>query len=448
MKQIVGNLFRLRRSRPMKPSGRWWYLGVLGVVLSGYPLVAPLPWLLAIEGREISIIFRASALVYFLAVGYYLVARGRIRLGMFGLGYLTFWCVYTARLIFEALTNSELQRPISEYFIFAYLVTLIPSLVCYVRFDRDEALAAGKIVWSMCFVAAGGVIAAYAAGAVENAGLTRFSLERLDPISVGHLGLTLFGVSVTLRSGLSRRVKWVALASAGIGLGLMGVAASRGPIVSFLVIAGILYLISVVGMFRTPAPKSIVAVAVISIVMVTAPIPILKYIEETHGFSVISRLNMTGSDDDHAFQIRMSLFRGAWDQFLESPVVGDGIEERATGFYPHNNVLEAFMATGVLGGSIIVMLYAVSFVNAVKLISSQSNHTWIGVVLLQYLVGTQFSGTLWFSDALFCLMAVAATSVRAARAVASRRAGSSRASRIPAYPPDLAGQFRRPQEGR
>jgi O-antigen ligase len=163
-------------------------------------------------------------------------------------------------------------------------------------------------------------------------------------------------------------------------------------------------------MKRNPLIAMIIPLILITTIML-APF-IFKYIEDTYGFTVLSGLEVIGSDDDQSGNIRKLLFQSAWEQFTNSPVIGDGLEEKSMRFYPHNNIIEAFMATGLLGGSIILTLYFLSIINSLKLIISNSEYTWVGLILLQYIVFTQFSGALWQSGALFSLMAIASVSIK------------------------------------
>lgn len=403
-----------------KSSNKTWPLGLLAVVISGYPLVSPLPLLFATESRNVSVLFRVISLLYCLAVGYHYLVRGRIRLGRFGKFYLLFWGMYSARLVFESINNPEsLGRPVSEYYLFAFVITLIPSLVCYVELEAEEALVAGKSIWVMCSIATMGVVGAYLLGDRGQVEVGRFSLETLNPITVGHLGLTLFFMSATLYSRLSHRFRLVALGTATIGLAVMGAASSRGAFMSFLVVVGTFYAIMTFRIFAKRSLKAIIILSLSSIILLTLSVPVLRYIEDTYGFNSLTGLKAMGSVEDQSAQDRKSSYQGAWDQFLDSPLVGDALEEKTSKFYPHNNILEAFMATGIIGGTLMLFFYATAVINAIRLISSRSTHTWIGVVLLQYLVGTLFSGAIMLSDSLFCLMAVASASVGAAQFVSA-----------------------------
>jgi O-antigen ligase len=213
---------------------------------------------------------------------------------------------------------------------------------------------------------------------------------------------------------LPLKIRWLTMITAGLGLALMTVAATRGPIVSLLVILFTLGANAAIRVIRDSA-KSIVTLLVLSAVFFMFPMQLLQYVEQHYGFTVLSGLELMGTEYDQSAESRRTSFAGAWEQFLENPIVGDSLEEKLTGFYPHNNILEAFMATGILGGSMMVLLYLFSIATAIKLIASKSTYSWIGVILLQYIVGTQFSGAIWSSDALFCLMALASVSVAGLR---------------------------------
>lgn len=396
-------------------SKKWWHLGGIGIIISGYSLISFIPLLLSVENTSISVPFRALSLLYILVIGYYYLTKRKIKINIFGYLYLLFWLMYSIRIFNETLFNSEtLGRSVSEYYLFAFFVTFIPSIVYYVKLNKEEILIAGKILWIICIIAAIGIIISYIIGAtIENGAseTARFSIDTLNPISMGHLGLTLLIMSVFVYSKLSGKLKFLALFTAILGFILMSVAASRSALIAAIIIFGIFYLILFFRrMKRNPLIAMIIPLILITIIML-APF-IFKYIEDTYGFTVLSGLEVIGSDDDQSGNIRKLLFQSAWEQFTNSPVIGDGLEEKSMRFYPHNNIIEAFMATGLLGGSIILTLYFLSIINSLKLIISNSEYTWVGLILLQYIVFTQFSGALWQSGALFSLMAIASVSIK------------------------------------
>jgi O-antigen ligase len=83
------------------------------------------------------------------------------------------------------------------------------------------------------------------------------------------------------------------------------------------------------------------------------------------------------------------------EQFITHPIFGDSILEKTTGFYPHNLVLEGFMATGLIGGiSLLVWILGVALCS-LRLLSRGGESGWIALLSLQYLIGAMFSGGTW-----------------------------------------------------
>jgi len=404
------------QAKSLKP----WQLALMAMIIGGYPLIAVLPPIFRLENsRDVTVAFRAIALIYYIAVGYQLSIQKRFSFGLFGTAFVVFWLLYSARILFETTQRPEtLVREPYEYYLYPFFVTLIPSIFSYSRYTIQEALIAGKLL--LYILIADGIAISLTYFTVSVVTLAeseraQFALSTINPITVGHLGLTLglMAVAMFTKIPASYRV-WIGWAGV-LGFWLLIASASRGALVSFAVVAGVFWATKIRRSIKNKFVMEATMMMVVAAILIVAPIWLAGYVEDTEGFSTKSRVEMIGTEDDLAGNMRMMSFEGAWNQFLESPFLGDALEEKTTGFYPHNNVLEAFMTTGFLGGALMVFLYVVSFVNAVKLIASETTYTWIGLVLLQYLVATQFSGAIWWSDALFCLMALANGAVHVLR---------------------------------
>jgi O-antigen ligase len=119
-------------------------------------------------------------------------------------------------------------------------------------------------------------------------------------------------------------------------------------------------------------------------------------------FSTIS----TGLSADNATLGRIIAFQGAFDQFLSSPLWGSSIEEKITGFYPHNVILEALMATGIVGGLPFIAFTLWALVCAWRLARNASRHLWIGILAAQYFFGSMLSGSIYTSNTMWVLAAL------------------------------------------
>lgn len=392
-----------------------WYLWVAAIATAGYPLISVLSVIFSVEGRGISIGYRACALLYSVSAGVYLFKHRRLSLGLFGAAYLIFWLMYSGRLVTETLFRfEELSQPIADYYLFAYLVTFIPSLVCFVRFTSKEAYFSGMALWGLCLFASVSIVATYLMVGSGEAVQFRFSLRTLNPISMGSLGATLALLSVFLLRGQQRTLRTMAVIGGSLGLSILLIAASRGAIIAFVSVLLLVVIVPLVNRRGNLSRSHVKAAFLLVLVLSTVAVPLIDYVESNYQFSVASGLRVLGSSADQSGMIRMQSFTGAWNQFLDSPLLGDALEVRSIRFYPHNNILEAFMATGILGGAILLGLYLATFINCIRLIASRRSYAWIGAVTLQYLLISLSSGAIWGSSALFCFMALAARNVRVA----------------------------------
>jgi O-antigen ligase len=92
---------------------------------------------------------------------------------------------------------------------------------------------------------------------------------------------------------------------------------------------------------------------------------------------------------------REIMYRGAWEQYLDSPLIGSSIVERGTLSYPHNLILEGFMATGTFGGVALVLLVLLASYRALRLIVHDTTSAWIPLCFFQQLIGAMFSGGIY-----------------------------------------------------
>ena len=103
---------------------------------------------------------------------------------------------------------------------------------------------------------------------------------------------------------------------------------------------------------------------------------------------------------------RQYLARDAWHEYLQHPVLGSSIVERRSLAYPHNCVIEAFMATGTFGGAIFVLMVLMAIYRAIILTRIDVAMSWIPLCFFQQLVGAMFSGGLYGNAALWGMMAI------------------------------------------
>ena len=383
------------------------YAALLALNLVGFSVVASLANSLGVLATPYAITMRAIVLGLSCALLVMAVMRNHTALSKsyFLLFFLLFWGVYLGRLFFDtSFRPSLLARDPEEYWIWAIGTCLTPALALLVKV-KSEAFKIGYrlsllflIFSSFLIFLSGKTSYLSSSGIVHDIG--RFNTESLNPITIGHIGLTLtllLGWLALLQTKTNFWKKRI-LTFSGILLGLYLIisSASRGPIVTFFVVT-FFYLLSV-NLKKTWKP------VVFFILLLTIGYALAVHFEKLGRFSAVSRIESAFSENDMAVVGRKTSYAGAWNQFLESPIVGDTLEERGTNFYPHNVILESFMATGVMGGIPFLIMLALGIVSSNKLLKLKSVNGWVGLIFIQYFTAAQFSGAIYNTTIMWTFM--------------------------------------------
>jgi hypothetical protein len=227
--------------------------------------------------------------------------------------------------------------------------------------------------------------------------------KALNPITIGHMGVTLFLLCLwELRFGSFRsvisRVIYRALLCLAIVLSIVAIiaAGSRGPVISLFL------ALSVLAFFRGTRMFNIWSVLVVTALAIV----IWWFASQGESILLAKRLSNVFLDSG-----RENLLAHGFRSFIDSPIVGVGINPTKT--YPHNLVLESFMAFGVFTGVPFTFLLVYATVKALQLARLQPNCLWVTLLFVQYSVAGMFSGALSFSSALWVLMVLVVALVKA-----------------------------------
>lgn len=191
----------------------------------------------------------------------------------------------------------------------------------------------------------------------------------------------------------------------GIALGgvncMMG--ASRGAILA-IVVCGVIFLVTgwrtrhVLRRFAAVGA----AIVVVGILVAFSPVGQGAVNRTLRLFEEMQYL------DDRAGSGRMLLYRSAVSQFISSPLIGDSLVERESRNYPHNHVLEAYMATGIFGGTAFVVILFMGFRYSLRLLNRQDERSWIAVLYINFSVLGMFSSSIIGQSFWYALFAVVA----------------------------------------
>ena len=364
---------------------------ILVASLFGYPLLGTLvaftdfPSLLASVPVRLFVVLCSAVLII----------RTRHRRNNLPLGILyLFWALYALRLVMDYwgadITGTDIDGIL-------FLATCVIPAIAVTRppcGDWDEALIARWLAVSgalICTFALLPLVSGIGTSRSLFEDTGRLSFDTVNPITYGHVAVaTIVGAIVSLRmaKGARQWLLWIGcIIVAALALYLAG---SRGPVLALGACLVSLMLL------LTSARRFVFPVLGISVVAILGAS--LLNLDSTFWQHFVS------FEDDPSTLERIFLQTNAIQQFLDNLLVGSAHVELQSLTYPHNPLIEAGMAIGVLG----FLLFAILSVKMVLRGLWQLRHgeTLIPLLGLQYLLGAQFSGNLYQSGAMWIVMAM------------------------------------------
>jgi O-antigen ligase len=217
--------------------------------------------------------------------------------------------------------------------------------------------------------------------------------ERLNAISSSLYSSCLIAISFkrTFLSKTSLVSVLTNICCLSVGLYSLLLTSSRGPLL-FLSIYLILLLFHSA---RSNMPKTLAII----LFVVIGFVGIIQYfgLGEIFYEMFISRFTtVAGSSIDESAEGRAVAYQGAISQFLSSPFIGSFLEERTLKQYPHNIIIESFMALGIFGGLLFVVIYSRCVFFCISDLI-KSNFSALFTISLGSCVIVLFSGGLAFS---------------------------------------------------
>ncbi|NJN11915.1 MAG: O-antigen ligase family protein [Richelia sp. RM2_1_2] len=318
---------------------------------------------------------------------------------------IIFTVAYSFRLLFDIGYNIFLIRDSNEYLLNWFGICLIPGIT-FLFLDLKSSKKYLYLSWIFLAIASVLALPLIFQGQISKTFVEqgRLAGEALNPISLGHQGGSLLLISLYIllnREFPKNRVAKIAyIFSLVLGLSLLIFAASRGPIIAIIACVSLL-LISL----QHQGVNTFKIFGIIVIVGIFANI-IFSFALDS-GSSLIERFLSTLDEnefDNSRFVQRPELYQKAIELIAEHPIFGYGLEVPNLG-YPHNLILEAFLATGLLGGSLFLIIYIYAVIKAIGIIMSKNNSwSWLGLLFIQHAIGNMFSGNLYASSTFWYLL--------------------------------------------
>jgi O-antigen ligase len=386
-----------------------WFLVILISLFFGYPAFSYISFFLGIESSAVSILCRALQLLAVLLYTIFLLKRNLFRIThpIFFI-FFTFWIFYSIRIVHDTTALQwKLGLPVNQYYLFGIVMGFLMSIPLFVKAPIDNQKFERYSFWILLFLN----ILSFGYNLQQDA-LFAYRLggnEKLNPISSSFLAVWLICLSLKnwfFFSQNHKKSKVLYIPIIIICLGNMLIASTKMTFI-FLII----FIFGVI--FGTIKERRYHV-----LFFIIASLTALVFIAIGTGYYDLFELiffRFQDISDDQSSQERVMMIEGAIKQFLENPIQGSFLEEYQLSMYPHNTVLEAFMATGILGGSLYIIFFMGFFIRSVYLFFS-TRFSLIAQIAFGHVFLALLSGSLAFGIDTWQIMAIvyASTSMQKA----------------------------------
>jgi hypothetical protein len=306
--------------------------------------------------------------------------------------------IYSCRIVFDTLVRQDeyLALESSAYLLFWFFISLIPGLN-YLFLDSKNPRQYLLVIWIFHLMIAIEAIMMNPSSQSEFfLANDRASNMALNPISLGHYGASLCIMSFfnwinfnPLKSRGNILIKSFYLVTTFIGLYITLIAASRGPLIGMLICLALIFVTDK----KIKISKSI---GILGIIFCSIFIIILL----GDGNSIFNRFSLISEEIDTSGDYsRGSLYLTSISFILDNFTMGFGIELPNGLGYPHNLIVESFLSLGLVGGILFSTLFITSILQSLKLLVNRDNQWgWLGLIFIQYAIGSMFSGSLYGSS--------------------------------------------------
>ncbi|RXR17788.1 hypothetical protein EQG63_09905 [Flavobacterium amnicola] len=294
--------------------------------------------------------------------------------------------LYILRFLYETVVNGHLiMLPILDYWGYLILGCILPMLALLTKIDEKTLRKSLKIIFILLlFINIMGMMnnQEYILDANGEERVRADANSGLNTIVFSNMALNLIIASLLIMS--KSRYKIFFLIPIGLAVVNMGIAGSRGPILQMILIAIF---------FGYKNHEKIKLKFVIPILI--SLIGIIYYFSTKYdAFKMLTaRFTESQTNEGGSDYSRFMYLKGGWEQFLNSPFVGDSIEVKPYGVYPHNMLVESFMSLGIFGGILCLVILYVSFKKALVQLKKEEI-IWLVLIFLSNLIVTFTSGSI------------------------------------------------------
>lgn len=387
----------------------------LAILLTfGFPFVGYISSTLGIPSTPIAIFFRFSLLSLSLFLILNGVAKSPIEptRGIFFL--LFFWVIYSIRIIWDiSIIDIERRESYTPFVIYSFafgncLMPLVAIALITENLDVKKLLNFALVIlffqnlliFSLLYKEFGisleSLLIRQRVTGFEGKG------NVLNPISLSRAGGLLFILCLSYLSLFKTKslFKIFLYFSILLSLYILFAGGSRGPMLATILTS----LLLLFYYFRTRKLKGYLSISFVIIPLFAIIINGAQSRNITSkSIAAIGRLESTIIHSQE--EVRITMWKGAWNQFLASPVIGDSMLEREFQFYPHNIIVESLMATGIVGSFFLFGSLVFFFKRIYKSYKIKHSVNFVfGLLVFFNLMGYMTSGSLYMGVQLWPLL--------------------------------------------
>lgn len=366
------------------------------LAIAGYPLVGILSSVTAAADDKLSIAFRILVVCL---CGLSFLFSDRQKAWRFG----DVWLLSFAGLYLLNLGIDYETRGASDTLVFAMVTSIVPAAFLALSTKRWSEINVAWALFAVGTLSVVGIVWLQYSGssAVLLDNSYRVHFERLNPISIGHAGLTTLIASYTLITFPQRKILKFAIFAVVVASAVaMYLAAARGPAVALA--CCIILFPMLRPRFMTMIMCWLFLAGAVFVLATTDMTPLLDRFN----------LTLTGTAATNSAIGRLAALASSWELFKQNPLFGYGTYLPFFG-YPHNMFMEILQAMGLLGMAIFVPVF-VKIAMAVKFLADR-RLVLLPLLTTQAIVGAQFSGSLWAAGFLWITITVLIFRVNAMR---------------------------------
>jgi hypothetical protein len=374
--------------------------------LTGYPLLSF--FLNPDYTRAITIPFRFAMVGLLALTALLAIAQGSRRLPISASLALIFCVIYTIRFAHDTIYRPiDIFNPPLHDAILIYFGICLPAFfgLLFVRDPRAVRNAGEWFYWATYAICVAGLV--FQANEIvreqtrlANGNTYLIGNPSLNHVTFGHMGLLLVAMSA-YKLGCRRYSNWVSLAfliaAIPLGVGVMLLADSRSALIGSIFVVPV----ALFGAVRTRNLVLIAGVGGITILAATWLIGYAAYVN----LDLAAVFKISQYTEGESTFNRETMAVRAIHQFEEHPLLGDMIVEDTYREYPHNILLEAFMATGFFGGVLYLLLWGRCGWIALRL-AGNVQYGWLTALFLQQMIEFLSSGSIFVGGDAWAVLAL------------------------------------------